>query len=310
MLIDPLDREGGDELPIAYAPGPDPSRFLPPSRVAISVPEDYPLPGGSARIRLGEVEAVTMDGDAASGVSSGAYLEGPILTGDPSGYAPDSPASTCDPRPHSQVWEAKLSAFRLVLDIPVFVDPPSRSGESAELVLCSPVPSVNGKPVGPAPIQIEALIFRLPIPPLQGRATYSWSAQVTPLGSDLTTPSPSDTFEIRALLPSRLTLTGPKVAQTYHVTLHGRLTVGGRPMAGVPVSVWSTNPNDGGIGGSAKTGKNGRFSVSVPITRTTSYLASAYGPLVVRCSASSAAPAGCLSTTITGPPDAIWKVRV
>jgi hypothetical protein len=95
------------------------------------------------------------------------------------------------------------------------------------------------------------------------------------------------------------------------VTLRGRLTLTGRPLAKVAVDVGNLNQNDPAADiVEARTDKAGRFSVKLPITRTTRFLASAFGPLVMACPTASTEPRGCASMTVPSSPVVGWTVRV
>jgi hypothetical protein len=309
MLVDPSG--GPSDGPGAAIAG-NTNTFQPPSKVTIHVPPGYPIATGAPGTTLGAVAAIALDENKTLQTATELQLFGPVTAGDPAHYPPDSPASACDPRPHTAVWSAELSALGLDLAIPIFVDAGASPAESAQLVFCAPVPSTSdGTPTNAAPLPIGLLQFSSLVGQPSGSTTYTLSAEVVPLGPDLRTAAPSEAYEVRTALPARLTLTGPKKAKTYEVTLHGRLTLSGRPLAKVDVDIGNLNQNDPAADiTEAKTDKAGRFSVQLPITRTTRFLASAFGPLVLPCPTPSTQPRGCASLTVPSSPVVGWTVRV
>ncbi len=308
MLVDPTG--GPDDGPGAALAG-DPNTFLPPSKVTIHVPAGFPMATGTPGTTLGEVEAIAFDENKTLNTATELELFGAVNADDPSRYPPDSTASACDPRPHSAVWSAQLSTLGLDLDIPLFVDAGASPAEEAQVVFCAPVPRTSdGTPTGGAPLAMGLLQFSSLLGQ-PGSKAYTLSAEVVPLAADLRTPDPTDAFELRSALPAHLTLTGPKTAKTYEVTLRGRLTVGGKPLVKVAVDVGNLNQNDPAADiAEARTDKTGRFSVKLAITRTTRFLAAASGPLVLACPKPSSQPRGCASMTVPSSPVVTWTVRV
>jgi hypothetical protein len=309
MLVDPT---GGPQDGPGAAIAGDPNTFVPPSKVTIHVPAGFPMVAGTTGTALGDVEAIALDQNNVLRTATELEMFGPVTADDPSHYPPGSPASACDPRAHTAVWAAQLSAVGVSLDIPIFVDAGAGPAESAQLVFCAPVPHTgDGTPTSTTPLAIGLLQFSNLFGAPSASKTYTLSAEVVPLGPDLTTAAPSQAYEVRSALPAHITLTGPKTAKTYVVMLHGRLTLSGKPLAGIEVDVGNLNQNDPAADvAETKTDKGGRFSVKLPITRTTHFLASAFGPLVLPCSSASTQPGGCASMTVPSSPVVGWTVRV
>jgi hypothetical protein len=237
--------------------------------------------------------------DASDG-SGFAFVDAPIVVDDPAVFAADPVAQACAPGLHAALWRAALAVLGQQIPLSIVID--TAGGGNAYTMRFCPLHPLPGLSAGAGFLLMGMYIEDLATAPTTP-GTYTWSALLTPPVSGTTTPDPSRTVEVRALvpLPETLTLRARYDAKTQAAVVSGALTAGGSPQAGVTVdlssSTGSTEPTDLG---SVTTDAAGRFSMRRPVDRTTTFNASPESNSRP-CSAPSNAPGGCVGETVSEP---------
>lgn len=280
-----------------------------PGRVAVYVPSGYQLALG--RLPAGSpLGAVFLGQTTSTGTRSAGF--GQILVADPAAYASDPGAQACDPDPHLAVWKlhVQLADTAQTVDLPLFVDQPTATDPPSagfRLQLCPS--SADGVRLFVLDLELAGSVLAEPTSP----ATYVWRAHVTPLLPGAAALDPAHTFEVRALvpLPQTLTLQARYDAKRKAAILGGQLTELGRPKAGASIEFFATSEHvDFADFGPAKTNTQGKYSFEWPIKETTRFSAAVDEADPSDCTGPSTAPGGCVSSTVSTPPEPSAEVRL
>jgi hypothetical protein len=269
------------------------------ARVAVYVPDGYTLRSPPAGASVG---SALMLGTTPGSISSSGYV-GTLVVADPARI--DPAAQACDPGVHLSVWQATLSSFdnSQTMTMPMFVDATGLAdpaGAAYRLQFCPTLPA------GQKLVAVDMLLG-----PALGwpgaAADYLWRAYLTPFALGGTTPDPTQTYELRALVPfpQALTLSATYDAKTQRAVLKGQVTELGKPKAGVSVQLAAHSKHvEFADFGPARTDARGRYSITWPISEKTSFTASVEPPDLAPCPASpSPPPGGCSSITTSTPAD-------
>jgi hypothetical protein len=208
----------------------------------------------------------TLEGSVIAGAFGGATVPvaGTIVAGDPTNAQLMATAKACTgTETHQAIWLLNVTAAgqSLPAPVPLFLDavstPPFNAFSSASIQLCLPPPPA-------ASFQIKLLeaslivgntlnIFSSP----SGNNDYRWTAINTPYSG--TTANPAGTVETQGIesAPVTSTLGAKRVTKTRRVK-HKRFTD----------IFYSYSAR---VTGTATTGSNGAFALTLPLKKTTSY---------------------------------------
>jgi len=284
----------------------------PMAHVSVFAPQGYGLElGRPVGAPVGTAVAITED---PSGGGFGDSAQATLAVADPAAYVSDPKAQACAPGSHAAVWKATLSAGGgRSLELPIFVDPAGTSAPAGAAYVLQACPIWPSTEVGIAHRTARTLLIFIEqgftVPEAAGR--YPWSALVTPAGAPPALGAePSRTYELRATLPFPrvLTLRARRDPKTKTVVLSGRLTALGQPEANMQIALLTSGASSSRPT-FARTNAAGEYQLRTRVTKTTEYIAFVAedpGP----CVAPSAAPAGCLTETVTPPTPATAAVLV
>jgi hypothetical protein len=221
-------------------------------------------------------------------------LAGPVLVGDGTNATVKAQSTACTGvATHAAVWIlAVTTQDQPPLNVPVFVDPVTTGSATAfaslSIVTCfrSPYipPAQGGQPLGFKPLSASLTLNGVFTPP--SGTELPWTGLFIPWAVGTGTVNPLAAAESQALMdyPVRFRLTGKDVVSKHSVG-HGRhrhsveshkaliaglLTAGGEGQAGASYTLVA-----GGRKWSGKTNANGRFTKRIPITKTTTFRATA-----------------------------------
>jgi len=284
------------DVTVGFAPGAGA-----PSRLTLFVPSGFDLYADRAP---GAVvgSAIVYSADYSAGASVSLF-EGDIVA------AALPVVSPCAVGVPSAVWTMRLAVLGQLVDVPIFVStagsdaPP---GSALRLDVCAPALAGAGGGVLP----IAAMKLSLPGLELpQKHGVYVWHAVVTPTAPDRRTELPNRAYELRAVIPvpHSLTLAGRYDAAKHVAVLHGRLSAAGVALPNVKVSITRLVRlvTPGGVvfhdssAGTARTSKNGTFTFSTHVAKTTGFVAYTRDT-VGSCEAPAFAPGGCATATTAG----------
>jgi hypothetical protein len=281
-------------------------RSAPIAGVTISVPRGYAIDLGRAPgTEVGA--ALALLEDASGDAESATVLSGALVAEDPAAYAQDVEAQACAPGRHAAVWRVVQSSSPRLL---VFADPAVDGSGGFTLRLCPVWPRSASAPGGLTANALLLSLYDVKAPAASG--VYTWSVLVTPGDPATLAARPGDAFELRTVIPHphTLTLRARHEPETHSVLLSGRLTAGGRPEAGISVTVTAyTGTYDFTRYGAVRTNADGVFSLRRAIDRTTVFAAVAYVPSR-DCTAPSSAPGGCLGETVSPPNEPTTSLRI
>lgn len=280
-----------------------------PGRLTLYVPKGFELypdrpPGRPV------AQAFVFAADSAYGSTAVSLLTGEVA-GAQLDAAAEAAAQACSPGTHVALWQLQLSLLGQPIQIPIYlsaVGPDDPPDAGLKLELCAP--TLPGSEPGSGP-RLPILALRLFMSDFglpRARGNYLWHALVTPLAPDQKTLIREKIYELRAdtPIPHRITLDGRYDAKRRQAVLYGRLTAAGRARPGtrVWISGLIRKVTPSGIryqdylAGSTKTTAQGAYTFRTRLRRTTGFLAHVE-PVSGRCP-DALAPAGCLSTTMSG----------
>ncbi|MFL5680144.1 MAG: hypothetical protein ACJ77B_06035 [Chloroflexota bacterium] len=276
-----------------------------PARIALELPKGYSMqfarPAGSP-IGFGAV----VQGNLALPNGDVSVIYGTILIADAAKVAADPAAQACDPDAHIGVWDLDLTQKNAPdIHVPIFVDAGDMPDAAYRLELCPPA-SLSASAA-------FALSFPSPIvaePTTSG--SYVWRALVTPALADGTGPDPAQTFEVRAVVPvpQSLNLHARYDARTHTATVSGVATELGRPKAGVKIYIDADSAHAHAHLDPVTTDSGGRYSARWAIAEQTDFTASVEATEAGPCPAPPIAPGGCLSQSVSEPPDEEVTLKV
>jgi hypothetical protein len=265
-----------------------------PGRVDLTVPAGYGIDlTGSAGAEIGAVLGAVTSG----GGNGLEFVNGSIVVVDPAAYAADPVAQACAPGTHTAVWNMTAQLLGNPVNVPIAVD---QSDSGYVIHYCPFLAPSSAYAAGLVFIDFQLALPLAAIP--TAAATYTWSALVTPAAA--WTADPTHTFELRAKIPTPNVLSAHAryVAKTHSASITGRLEAGGQPRLGVAVFVHEIGA-DGPDTPADITDENGAFSVTRPVSKTTSYRVYV-DDRTSSCFDPSTAPDGCKSETLPAPPPA------
>jgi hypothetical protein len=267
---------------------------------------------GAPNTQIGQVDATASAHDVPGGLIL--PLSGPVTTDDPAKHASD----VCSPGANLAVWNMNLSAAGETLVIPIYVN--QTSGATAalgayDLKIClpawdTPAGSPNHAFMGAQLLTADLTLNKIFTAPA---STGRWDMLVTPYASATGVPNPAGTFEARAFVPLPISL---GIRATYkrksnRWSLAGKLAEGGQPLAsGTVVSLYrGRSASSLKKAATTKVGSGGAWTTTGHLTpRKPTYFQIALSEGVRDYTAagctSPAAPAGCVSATLSG-----WSAR-
>jgi hypothetical protein len=274
-----------------------------PGRITIYVPDRFQIqpsrdpgtPVGKGFVFLRNVTSST---------TQYTLYSGPI-SAEPVDAVGEAAAQACSPGTHSAVWLLHLRHKSQTLDIPMYLAPTGSGdpqGAMLKLELCPPAGPVVG-----AFTSLVLSLSDLEPPATPGR--YQWRAIVTPLTADHTARSTAAAYELRASfpVPHVLTLRGRYLPGTRTARLTGTLRARGHALAHEFVELTQLDRTitvhgpvfHDAAAAFAQTNHDGTYAITVPLHATRGFLASS-PPTIGGCIGSSAAPAGCRSSSTAG----------
>jgi hypothetical protein len=262
---------------------------------------------------IGSVDATAFSHDANLTLP----LTGSVTTDAPANHTADSTACARTPA-SAAVWILNLSVAGQTIALPLYVNPtagPEQALGAYKLSICLPPPDVpvgtpgrsaQGAQVLDANFTVNG-IFTTP----SAGGSLRWESLFTPYNPGKGTVNLAGTFEARALvsLPVSLGFGVTLKKKTGAYTLKGKLSEGGLPAAGIPVTILrGTSPTKLAGASSATTKTDGSWTSTgrVKPKKTTYFKATAFtkerdftaqgcvNPLPVTI-----APAGCVSATLS-----------
>ena len=238
-------------------------------------------------------------------------LDGKVVADDPAKYASDPAAQACSPGTHLAAWTLSLGTGADAQQVHLFADPATGTDTSfASYVVqgCFASPDVPATDGGaPAAAKFLALLVDLPkvFSNPTGQGKYTWRALVMPYVAGTSTQSPGGVVEIHSIvsLPQTLTLVAKPDSKHHRVTFSGRLVAAGAARSGINVHIYAASKLNGSYRSFAvvKTTKNGTFSVTKPISKTT-YFAASVQFYIGDCQETTIGPASCVAETLAPPP--------
>lgn len=272
----------------------------PPARVVADAPAGYTpdttaLPGTPAGL------AFVTSSSATASAGSSTTIIGVLTTADPAQYQSDPAAQACAPGPYLAVWKIDGSVVGLFkTSLTIFVVRPAGSTTGVELRFCAPtLTNLDGSPVAGPPIPLDSVSLLLSsLAPPTAPGNYVWHAYVAPQTPGTGAPNDAATYEVRAIVPEphAISVKGTYDNKLHDAVLTGRVTEDGKPQARaqvLAVTPASFEPIR------ARTNAAGRFTVRARITQTTTFEVQVPDQTGA-CTGTSTAPAGCVSTTVSG----------
>lgn len=267
-----------------------------PAKIVIYVPQGYRLDTSpTAGTTVGSI-------DATADLSGNPLIipTGTIVSDNPANYTSNPQAQACAPGTHTAVWVAHVANFA----IPIFVDATTGTEGTLgayKLQVCLTAPEASNPQVRltEAQLNFTQTVLTNPVSPND----YLWRVLVTPYVAGSSTPNLTGTYELRSdvALPAMFTLKKSAYnKKTKRATLTGKFVLLGQPTSGFPIAIFSISGQNVKIVAQAKTNKKGVYSAHVRLTKTTRFQA-LVPELPINCdpNVSSAAPAGCVSETVT-----------
>jgi hypothetical protein len=246
-------------------------------------------------------------------------LEGTVTTADPNAAANLAGSAQCTGLPKSQaVWVMNLSVAGQTLAIPIYVNATDGAPDQAlggyRMSICLPPPDVPVGTPGRSFQGAQLLSAKLTVTgvfttPASG-GLIKWESLFTPYNPGKGTANRAGTFEARAFVPMPIILGLHRsyVVKTNTWKLNGKVTEGGQPVGGLQITI-RRGPSATKLTSrsTTKTDANGNWSTSGHLTpkRTTYFQITASQPIRPNtdtgCAtpATTAAPAGCVSSTIS-----------
>ena len=279
-----------------------------PGRISLYAPNRFQLqPSRDPGSPVGQ--AFLFARNPASAATSFTVYSGPI-SAEPVDAASEVAAQACSPGSHTAIWLLHLRHKTQTLDVPIYLaptvsgDPP---GASLKLELCPPIAS-GAKP-DPSAAFASLVLSLADLEPPATPGSYQWRAIVTPLQADPATFDTAAAYELRArfLVPHVLTLRGRYLSAAHQARLTGTLRAAGRPQPHAIVELIQLNRTITAHGplfhdttaAFAETRRDGSYAITVPLHATRGFVAGS-PPTLSACTGTSAAPAGCRSTTTAG----------
>ena len=194
-------------------------------------------------------------------------LEGTVVADDPANHA----GQRCIPVSPQAVWIATLGVpGQQPIRIPIFVG----GLGGASMVACLPSPDVpeseGGAPQGAKLLRATFLFQQVFTPPVRG--DFAWFGSFLPYVSGTSTPNTAAAVQSRALIrtPAAISLRGERETRAGKqvAALSGVVTEAGIGVAGAVVRIRS-----GRVTRTARTSTRGRYSITVPLARTTTFTA-------------------------------------
>jgi hypothetical protein len=272
----------------------------------------------------GLVDLAVLD-DASPG--SEAFLDASLAVADPA-LGTDAIAQACAPGPHAAVWTGALKVAGRPLSLRFYVDPTTAADGALgayKVTTCLPSPYLppeqGGAPAGMQVVEISVLTSFTSAP----AGTYTWRVLVTPFVYGEAAADDESTFEARTrmLYPYVVTLRAAYQARTDTIVASGRVLALGKPRAGVKVVIFAERmggPRDAltfGEVGKTVSRADGTFAVREPRKRIlapgdggTLEINALVDDLHGSCAPPSAAPAGCVSDTLSEPTTPFPGVRL
>jgi hypothetical protein len=230
--------------------------------------------------------------------------DGQLVVMDPSAYASLPSAEACAPGNHTAVWEIQAtSKAGASLAVPIAVD---RVSTHYELTMCFDDEKTQGLEISGVEFYPDAEVFSNP-----ARAgSYLFDATVTPFAADGTANTEA-AYELRAYqrLPQRLTAVAVYRRRTKTLSVSGTLVADGKARVGVNVHVYAGQTGEVSKQiGVAVTGRGGTYHLQKRTAVAPKFLLSQVNPYIYECAGTSAAPAGCVSSTIEGTDSNLVRV--
>jgi hypothetical protein len=209
------------------------------------------------------------------------------------------------------LWVASLSGFAQRVDLTLAVhrvDSGPLAGRLA-IAVCPAPADVAAGTAGRAPLglKIVRLALRLESAFTVPAGVHTWHLRATPYTPKSAAANAAGALELEAQhgLPQTLTLTTRRAASG-RVRVSGRLTLGGKPVAGATVSI-----RGGGVAlGTAKTNARGAYAATVAARRTLGARAVVPARYFSSCLEPALAPLPCVSSIRAGFVAASRSVRV
>ena len=279
----------------------------PVASTEVRIPTGYSLASTKPGAAIGLVNvAVTDAKQSDTSIASGE------LVVDDQAVAP-SPSDDCVRGTHSARWHADLGLVgHSPLRFDVYVDIQPSAAESSAVLRFCPAWKATGSPTVVARYVGLVLVDQITDPASPG--VDDWRALVEPAtwAGDTLVPKPEASFEIRSLVahPHTLTLSA-RYEKDKTVVLSGRLLAAGHPEAGVEVSLvaWTDGTDDFSSFSPVVTNAAGVFTARHRVAVSSTFTASVE-PRIGTCQASSAAPGGCRSESVSPPEQATAHIHV
>jgi hypothetical protein len=276
-----------------------------PGRVAIYVPHGFAIAEGA----LPGAPLGTAIIDTANSRGRVERLEGSVAVA-PFDMGREEAGRACSGTDHIGAWLLRLAGGNRRVEVPVYLalpgpgDPP---GTSMRLDLC--LAALATTVGGPAPSVWAIGLSLTEVSQPVRLGSYLWRAVVTPLAADQRTLRPGAAYELRARVPvpHRLIFRGRYLTRERVALLSGSLRARGSARSRIEVAIVSLDRvitktgfivRDAAVA-LARTSSAGRYTVRVPMRRTTGFLAYAI-PVEGACSGPSIAPAGCPTAITAG----------
>jgi hypothetical protein len=276
-----------------------PSSTAAPAAITTYVPAGYTLATGQAAgTQVGVVDGGAVLFSGAERPITGSQ----IVADDPAKHAGDA----CAPGTHTAVWIANVTIDTgggpLTIPVPIYVDPTTgveTARGSYKLQVCLPSP-YNATP------SIRATEVDLDFPQVftnpATRGIYIWKTYVVPYTVGTATANLAGMTEVRSdvAIPQTLSLKS-KAAGPHKAIITGSLIAAGIPRAGINVRFVAGPTRDISkmkAVGKAVTKRNGKFSFTLKVTKTTyvwAYVNVYAGP----CDGATDAPGGCALETLS-----------
>jgi hypothetical protein len=271
----------------------------------------------AAGTKIGTVDATALSRDNNLTLP----LTGDVTADNPATAANKAGSLQCARVPQSTaVWIMNLSVAGNTLAIPIYVNPTDGAPDQAlggyRLSICLPPPDVPVGTPGRAFQGAQLLFAKLTLNGIfttpTGGGLIKWEGLFTPYTPGKGTPNAAGTFETRAFvpLPIILGLHRSYVLKTNTWRLNGKVTEGGKPVAGATVTIRRGASRTSLTSKSTtKTDANGNWSTAGHLLpkRTTYFqitTAVSLRDYTATGCANPAAPAGCVNATL--PP---WNTK-
>jgi hypothetical protein len=243
-------------------------------------------------------------GSAALTASGGKKFSGQLVEMDPTAYEASASAQACDSEPHVAIWEMNLtSSGGASLVIPIAID---QMTSSYQLTMCFDDEHAENLEVSGFDFYPENL-FTTP----SRNGHYVFDAIVTAFGAG-GAASPTTAYELRshAYFPYIVTASASYNPATRLLTVSGKVSVLGKPKAGmtVDVSAGASTQSDPTVG-SATTAAGGKYVFKKRLAKPPRYAYTDTRALQYPCLGSSPAPAGCRSAVMDNSGSDAARVR-